>query len=268
MSEPLFQFFELPRELRDLIYHHLWQDCPAITVPYSGRTTESHYNPAINEPHFKACHDYSKDNVPLPPWVFANTTFFYEAISAFEENADWAWLRWAPSKRNAGSSMLFGPSTSKIVTLKLGEIEDMICKPVRAESLAKEVRALETNFSRIAEDMLACGQTQHLHITFDIESNTTVFALNFFPDVITSMFEPFQHVPIGNLVICVREAKDLVKDLEEEKKMQLRQGLERIAGTILGTESPESSLEKHWKDEEEMQYYWLQYKKADQARSV
>jgi hypothetical protein len=90
MQEPRFDFFELPRELRDFVYHYLWEDYPKMKVPYSGKRNQSHYNPTINKPQLKTCINYRKDGPPLPSWLFASKTFFSEATTTFNECAEWA----------------------------------------------------------------------------------------------------------------------------------------------------------------------------------
>jgi hypothetical protein len=116
MAEPLLEFFDLPRELRDFVYHYLWEDHPDITTPYSNRRTELRYDQSINKCHTKT---YLHNN-PFPPWLLASKAFLYEATAAFNERAEWTWQ---PATRTRGAhSTLFGPIASKVVTLRFGGV--------------------------------------------------------------------------------------------------------------------------------------------------
>jgi hypothetical protein len=82
---------------------------------------------------------------------------------------------------------------------------------------AKQSRKLTKDYSRIAEDMLACRQTQHLHLWIDLTKHQDTFSLVKFPNVDVDMFEPSQNVPIGALVIQVEETDKVLECMTDEQ---------------------------------------------------
>jgi hypothetical protein len=62
---------------------------------------------------------------------------------------------------------------------------------------------------------------------------------------------------MGDLVIYVEKDEDVMSNLKEKQEAQLKQGYERIAKRVLGTETPKFCMEKHWKDKSGGGYYWL-----------
>jgi hypothetical protein len=57
---------------------------------------------------------------------------------------------------------------------------------------------------------------------------------------------------------------------DRQGEAQLKQGFERIAQMILGTEKPKCYMDKRWYDRNGLRvfYYWLKFRKADQVQSA
>jgi hypothetical protein len=68
-------FFDLPRELRDEIYTHLWTSMPRILIPY---TRTLHLKATFRVPFFPGDQCSS-----LPPSLSANKLLLHEALLAF-----------------------------------------------------------------------------------------------------------------------------------------------------------------------------------------
>jgi hypothetical protein len=192
-----------------------------MKVPYSGTRNQSHFNFTINKPQLKTCVHYREDESPIPSWLFVSKTIFSEATSTFNECAEWTWLPVESSKKHVRSPTFFGLSTSKIVAIHLGDLGCMICKlfvhEIGKHFRAKQSHKLTKDYSRIAEDMLACRQTQHLHLWIDLTKHQDTFSLVKFPNVDVDMFEPSQNVPIGALVIQVEETDKVLECMTDEQ---------------------------------------------------
>jgi hypothetical protein len=88
MSQPIcFDFFKLPRELRDLVYHYLWQGSPNLVVPYLGKKSLIRYS-GSNQPHAKPLDMLSTRTEVLPQWLFINKAFYDESVTLLTKHAE------------------------------------------------------------------------------------------------------------------------------------------------------------------------------------
>jgi hypothetical protein len=183
-----------------------------------------------------------------------------EAASALKDHSEWVYYSSETYRPNSGSAVLFGPQTSKTVTVILGAIAGFQGKLFKVYANARFVKDFAINLSRIAEDMLACERAQRLCLWFDDNQHSGLPGLKG-DEIEIGIFDVFQHVPIESLVIFVEgQYDDGVVKLPEQRQ-HLWAGLERVAAAVLGVEEPKKSLEKHWKTAA-WRYDWLEYNKV------
>ncbi|KAF1845617.1 uncharacterized protein K460DRAFT_258971, partial [Cucurbitaria berberidis CBS 394.84] len=200
-------FFELPRELRDLVYHFLWYDYPDLAVLYRGKWCVVGYQ-TMNALSTKG--QIQQRSHRLPAWLFINKLFHKEAIFALNERAEWTWFPYWRHQPGAGSSTLFGPSTSQLVTLKLGDLAPTSRQPFVMESLAERARSLNQScrnliddHRHISADMLASEKPQDLHIWFDLPEDADEDTFECFANMDLEFLELFQRIQLRDLVIYV-----------------------------------------------------------------
>jgi hypothetical protein len=129
-------FFDLPRELRDLIYQDYWQTNPVLTdsstrfcgllsqLRYEGRYIMEIDNHAYNTPRHVA--------QSFPRWALANKQLFDEAFSHFESKAEWFWYDNVPVKRyDHQYANLVNLATIRSITLYVQDLKALEDQPRR-----------------------------------------------------------------------------------------------------------------------------------------
>jgi hypothetical protein len=84
-----FDFFNLPRELRDLIYHHLFLSTPHIIQCFG---IERMYLSLVYRPFFTPTDltiPFYHPTRSSPTWLLTNKTLLYEARAQFMRHAEW-----------------------------------------------------------------------------------------------------------------------------------------------------------------------------------
>lgn len=122
-------FFSLPRELRDLIYHHLWRCNPALQNSSSRFSTvclQLRYDGRYSIEPQKTSWGYENgvnDNIEnrrLPLGLAANKQLLHEALEQFLSRAEWFWDEDNVEKEQTWTSSLLDASGVKDVTLYFG----------------------------------------------------------------------------------------------------------------------------------------------------
>jgi len=265
-----FHFFELPRELRDLIYHFLWLGVPDLIVPYLGRKSLIRYD-ATNGVCSKPPDQPWNRMELLPSWLFLGKAFFEECVTALNERSEWIWLPYGAYRPTAGSAALFGPSTAKIVTVRFREYEGSNAGPIIASTRAEQLRndtvmhvsvyvrstyETYTDFvpspyqSRIAEDMSASGKPTALHLWFNLDRIDTPGELRGFFNLTFGILGPFQYANIATLVIHAldEDVNPLVASPGGLKNLRL--GMRTIATAVFGCTRAKIEHEEHWVEED------------------
>lgn len=85
------RFTELPRELRDLVYHHLWQSKPRLD--FEGRREDIFYAKYTPQPVARRSdqhRDRDERSLPtgLPQWLRTSKMILEEGLEAFNRNAE------------------------------------------------------------------------------------------------------------------------------------------------------------------------------------
>lgn len=78
-----FRFGDLPREIRDIVYHELWKATPGVRVPYE----QNHLHLSYGDYGWWEKHD------GLPAWLFANKAIMKEGIQQLLLKASWSWTQ-------------------------------------------------------------------------------------------------------------------------------------------------------------------------------
>ncbi|KAH5438126.1 hypothetical protein HBI60_053360 [Parastagonospora nodorum] len=75
-------FFDLPLELRNMVYHELWECTPRIAIQNEG------LNNTVYAHHTSACCDIGKPS-RMPLWLLTSKQMLKEAVGEFQLNARW-----------------------------------------------------------------------------------------------------------------------------------------------------------------------------------
>ncbi|KAH6124287.1 hypothetical protein HBI69_042030 [Parastagonospora nodorum] len=245
-----FPFFKLPRELRDLVYHFLWQGYPYQVVAYSNRKTILRYI-ASNQVYTKSAFD-SQWTHTLPEWLFINKAFHTESIALLLERSEWIRLSssyfhpYTGTYPNTGTSTLFGPATAQVVSLC-----DLVFAteiPQSRAVLENQARQRMIEHSQVAQDMVARGTGRRLHVWIDLQGRDDLrFGLLFEERI--EYLTCYQCVDVGTLVVYVCNISMFNDDTALPEPMdELKCWVRKAAGLVFGTEQPEMKCE--WHDEE------------------
>ncbi|KAF2825093.1 hypothetical protein CC86DRAFT_407331 [Ophiobolus disseminans] len=124
-----FKFFALPRELRNLIYHHYWAANPALQpssprfsttwlhLRYEGRYT---VEPQPKSWGYESGVNNTAEERTLPLGLAANKQLLHEALEQFHSRAEWFWAEDDVWREQAWTSDLLDVSSVKDVTLYVG----------------------------------------------------------------------------------------------------------------------------------------------------
>ncbi|KAJ4370722.1 hypothetical protein N0V83_005243 [Neocucurbitaria cava] len=253
-------FFDLPRELRDIIYHFLWHEHEGIAVPYFGQRARMDYlettSAAVKRLHYY-CRKY-----PLPKWLCISKMFHKEVIDAFNERAEW---REAPRRRGhkdpIASSALFNPSTARIVTFHLGDLAPTTrFYRKRTESIAQNAHSYMEEMSRFADSMMTSSRPQEVHLCFDLAEEAHYDTFQDLANIDVEYLETFQHVAVRGVVIYVYDEQD-IKRMNAERQKNLYEGFARMARAIFGCEHVGITDEQCWGEIPTLER-WIQFKKT------
>ncbi|KAF2876300.1 hypothetical protein BDV95DRAFT_221751 [Massariosphaeria phaeospora] len=75
-------FFDMPREIRDDIYHLIWKEEQMVSVPYRGSTFMIEYD---KRPYSYRC------KKPLPTWLLTNKAMLEEGLAQFQRKSKCFW---------------------------------------------------------------------------------------------------------------------------------------------------------------------------------
>lgn len=126
-SIPIPLLFQLPREIRDLIYHELWRSKLPFTLIY--KTSEFAISYELSSPShglriaMPGLNRNRDSDIPAP-WFLTSKQFLDEAMEQFHRGSTWTFLSDRFSQYYTGSKLLLSPW--KTHTLDLGSIK--ICE--------------------------------------------------------------------------------------------------------------------------------------------
>ena len=232
-------FFDLPRELRDLVYHFLWYDYPDIATSYRDKQSRVRYRPTTSPSAKQRIH---RKRTGLPAWLFINKAFLEEAIATFNARAEWTLLSFWRITPGAGSAPLFSLSKAQIVTLMLGDLAP-ITRFLSQGSIAHCCRELIGDHHRIADDMLASDKAQDLHIWLELAEDADGDTFEDIAGIDVEFLEPFQHVPLRDVVIYVDD-EDGILNMDEARQNNVYTGFRRMGRAVLGSQHEGRYTEK------------------------
>ncbi|KAF2740982.1 hypothetical protein EJ04DRAFT_592624 [Polyplosphaeria fusca] len=95
-SPPSSPLLSLPRELRNNIYHHLWEQTPSIRVPYEDTRFHITYGAHVWEVAYsregpRACEKLLQSQY-LPPWLLTNSAMLDEGLKQLLCFGSWWWI--------------------------------------------------------------------------------------------------------------------------------------------------------------------------------
>lgn len=254
MAQPSsFRFFDLPRELRDHVYHFICLDMYPFKVPIEHRTMCVQYNPT-NEPRAKTTvvEDIRPVSKSLPRWLFVSKTFFKESLAVFTENSEWTSDASLRFHSRQPSYPLFQLASAHVITVRdvgifttdRGQIwsADKFNKPI-ANAMAKSDRPMtlhlwfrRVNANRPGNGPFGCMTSEHI--------------------------ECFQQVNIGTLVLY--EVDRFKYKTEPSERLA---ALRRVADVVFSGREFRIKMEKHWEALDDVrkstnQHHWYELTKV------
>ncbi|KAH7072843.1 hypothetical protein BKA63DRAFT_567430 [Paraphoma chrysanthemicola] len=151
-------FYKLAREIRNLVYHHLWNDSPPIIIDYEEyvRSVEYFQTNPKNVPVgtcgpasetlsilYNGKNEGARDHLTcdrLPRWLLVDKTILREAMEQLRRRAVWNFKFFAEANGNSvynlfGDGGLLNPSQAQAVRVQVEELG-----PEEFESLYQELR--------------------------------------------------------------------------------------------------------------------------------
>lgn len=256
-------FFDLPRELRDMVYHFLWYEHEGMAVPYLGQRAKVEYldttSAAVKRRGFVGL------RCRLPKWLCISKTFHNEVVDAFIERAEWTeTLRARGHKGPTATSALFNPSTARVVTLGLGDLAPTThrlrrrLRTRKLTSIAQSTRDYVEEMSRFADSMTASTRPQDVHIILNLPDDVDYDSFWDIANIDVHFLETFQRVSVKAVVFYIYDELD-IKKMNAGRQKNLYDGFARMARAILGCEHVGIAHEECWGEVPNLER-WIQFK--------
>ncbi|KAF2877548.1 hypothetical protein BDV95DRAFT_601929 [Massariosphaeria phaeospora] len=192
-------FFDLPREIRDSIYHHYWRTYPCIRTSFHGMLTDLRYEGYHSMTISRKRFGYpERMQGPYPTWLLANKVLFSEALSQFSRKAEWFWDGYTMQEMEIERKALMKTPTIRDITLYVGNV--MYLDEYAATRFSSYQEKVKDACQEYAKAMQLHGSFKRLRLSshsYDISltddgagfKEIVTFLTNFFRDVTIDKIE-------------------------------------------------------------------------------
>jgi hypothetical protein len=162
-------FFDLPRELRDLIYHQLWRsssillNCTTRFVDFDVNLRyEGSYQVDVTDRTRKrfGCDAGHQDDWRFPPGLWASKQLLQEALAQYGSRAEWFWCEDVPDVKRTWLSTQLDASRVQDATLFLDFFEE-VCKECSGKRHLHDRWRLDDELNEVVEAMVGDRMDGH-----------------------------------------------------------------------------------------------------------
>ncbi|KAF2792439.1 hypothetical protein K505DRAFT_362888 [Melanomma pulvis-pyrius CBS 109.77] len=152
-----FRFFDLPRELRDMVFDEFWKCTPPMRVYLKG--LEFHVRHRDAQDDDSGSSDRHKPISILPPGLRANKQFLAEGLDRIQRKGLWSWVSYQPRFEDVAPLLPLTSARSLEIRVSKSRRDRMGPNGIRANDLCRRLGTM-------SEKRPGRSSLRVLHISF------------------------------------------------------------------------------------------------------